>query len=82
MKEVLTTLISWYQKLISPDHSVLGSSRPDLHCRYYPTCSEYAKESIETHGALKGSFLSVARVSRCHPWGASGVDPVLKKVRN
>jgi putative membrane protein insertion efficiency factor len=45
-------------------------------CRYWPTCSEYAKEAVELHGAAKGGWLALRRVSRCHPLGGSGVDPV------
>ena len=46
------------------------------NCRFQPTCSEYAIEALETHGALRGTLLSVRRLSRCHPWGGSGYDPV------
>lgn len=45
-------------------------------CRYYPSCSAYALQAIEVHGALKGTWLTVRRVSRCHPWGGTGLDPV------
>ena len=45
-------------------------------CRHVPTCSEYAVRAIKIHGALKGSWLAVKRLSRCHPWGTSGYDPV------
>jgi hypothetical protein len=50
---------------------MLGSN-----CRFYPTCSHYAKEAIETHGALKGSWLAIRRIGRCNPWNEGGVDPV------
>jgi uncharacterized protein len=46
------------------------------HCRYLPTCSSYAKEALERHGALRGGALAVKRIFRCHPWGGSGYDPV------
>ncbi|MDD5606019.1 MAG: membrane protein insertion efficiency factor YidD [Patescibacteria group bacterium] len=82
MKSILLTLIGWYQKLISPDHSPWGQTHPELHCRYFPTCSEYAKQSIEAHGVVKGGFLSVARVCRCHPFAPRGVDPILDRERN
>jgi putative membrane protein insertion efficiency factor len=45
-------------------------------CRYLPTCSAYALEALEQHGALRGGWLTVRRLGRCHPWGGLGVDPV------
>ncbi|HTZ09613.1 MAG TPA: membrane protein insertion efficiency factor YidD, partial [Acidimicrobiales bacterium] len=45
-------------------------------CRYLPTCSDYAAEALERHGAGRGSWLAVRRLGRCHPWGGRGVDPV------
>ena len=60
--------IKFYQILISP---LLGP-----RCRYYPTCSNYAVQAIEKHGAFKGSWLAFKRIISCHPWGGSGHDPV------
>lgn len=68
MKHVLRTLIRFYQWFISP---LLGPN-----CRFHPTCSSYAMESIEQHGALGGSWLAAKRICRCHPWNAGGYDPV------
>jgi putative membrane protein insertion efficiency factor len=65
---LLRGLIRCYQLLISP---MLGPS-----CRYLPSCSDYAAEAIERHGALAGSWLAMRRLARCHPWGGSGYDPV------
>ncbi|MDF1871843.1 membrane protein insertion efficiency factor YidD [Vannielia sp.] len=45
-------------------------------CRFQPTCSAYAMEALEKHGAFKGSWLTLRRIARCHPWGGSGVDNV------
>lgn len=47
-----------------------------FNCRYQPTCSAYAMEALEKHGAIKGSLLAARRIGRCHPWGSSGYDPV------
>ncbi|MEE9129742.1 MAG: membrane protein insertion efficiency factor YidD [Phycisphaerales bacterium] len=57
-----------YQAALSP---LLGG-----HCRYHPTCSEYAVEALAGHGALRGSWLILRRVLRCHPLGGAGYDPV------
>ena len=61
-------LIRIYQSLISP---LLGPS-----CRFTPTCSQYAKEALKKHGLFKGPYLTLIRLSSCHPWGKSGHDPV------
>jgi len=53
----------------------LTAHRPSP-CRYIPTCSEYAREALETHGAARGSWLTVRRLARCHPLGGFGFDPV------
>jgi putative membrane protein insertion efficiency factor len=68
MRRALLGLIRAYQYLLSP---WIGGS-----CRYWPTCSEYAREAIETHGAVRGVLLAAARLARCHPYGRGGVDPV------
>jgi putative membrane protein insertion efficiency factor len=65
---LLRGLIRGYQLFISP---VLAPS-----CRYLPSCSDYAAEAIERHGALAGTWLALRRIARCHPWGGSGYDPV------
>jgi hypothetical protein len=64
---LLDRALALYQKV-----SGLGSPR----CRYLPTCSEYAREAVLTHGAGRGSWLALRRVGRCHPWGGHGYDPV------
>lgn len=67
IKEILLRMIESYQKV-----SALTPSR----CRFYPTCSEYAKEAITKYGVLKGGWLSLNRISRCHPLNIGGYDPV------
>ena len=64
----LRAAVRVYQLFVSP--LVLPS------CRYLPSCSEYAAEAVERHGALRGSVLALRRLARCHPWGGSGYDPV------
>ena len=71
MKELLLRLIRFYQRRISP-------LLPPM-CRYYPTCSHYALEAVETHGALKGGMMALWRVLRCNPFIPGGYDPVPQK---
>jgi len=52
-----------------------------FNCRYHPTCSAYALEALEKHGAFKGAWLAARRIGRCHPWGDMGVDEVPEKKR-
>ena len=68
VRAALLGLIRLYQLTLSP---WLGSP-----CRYEPTCSRYAAEAIERHGAVRGVWLAAKRLGRCHPWGGSGYDPV------
>ena len=70
MKTLLIALIKIYQKTLS---LFIGNS-----CRFYPTCSSYSIEAIETHGSLKGIKLTINRISRCHPLNEGGLDPVPK----
>ncbi len=65
---LLKGMVRLYQLVLSP---WLGSN-----CRYQPTCSAYAMEALERHGALRGSWLAARRIARCHPLGGSGYDPV------
>ncbi|HLG27232.1 MAG TPA: membrane protein insertion efficiency factor YidD [Paenisporosarcina sp.] len=62
------SFIKLYQKIISP------LTPPS--CRFYPTCSHYGVEAVEKHGALKGTYLAVKRILRCHPFNEGGYDPV------
>jgi putative membrane protein insertion efficiency factor len=68
MRHVFIFLIRLYQWTLSP---LLGSN-----CRFHPTCSAYGVEAFRKWGALRGLGLTLRRISRCHPWGASGYDPV------
>ncbi|TXK71879.1 membrane protein insertion efficiency factor YidD [Paenibacillus sp. N3.4] len=68
MKKALQVPIHFYRKIISP-------LKPPT-CRFYPTCSQYALEAIEVHGALRGSWLSAKRICKCHPFHPGGVDLV------
>ncbi len=68
MKTLLLLLLRGYKLGISP---FLGQN-----CRFYPSCSDYARDALVTHGALKGSLLAGRRLCKCHPWNAGGVDPV------
>ena len=65
---LLTSAIRFYQYAISP--------HTPPSCRFTPTCSQYGVEAIRKYGALKGGWLTLKRIARCHPWGGSGYDPV------
>lgn len=65
---LLRGLVRGYQLLVSP---IMAPS-----CRFEPTCSHYALESLARHGSLRGSWLALKRIARCHPWGGMGYDPV------
>jgi len=69
MQSFLMMLVRGYRLLLSP---WLGSS-----CRFEPTCSVYSLQALELHGAARGSYLTLRRLARCHPWCAGGHDPVL-----
>ncbi|WP_068809678.1 membrane protein insertion efficiency factor YidD [Thauera phenolivorans] len=68
MKTLLIGLLRFYRYAISP---MLGRN-----CRFHPTCSEYAIEAVQRHGALRGGWLAAKRVGRCHPFHPGGYDPV------
>lgn len=69
------SVIRFYQKYLSP-------LKPPT-CRFYPTCSEYALKAIEIHGAVKGAFLAIVRICKCHPFHPGGIDHVPeKKMKN
>lgn len=70
MKKILISIIQLYQKIPGNFHNM---------CRHTPTCSNYAIESIEEYGTIKGIYFSIKRILRCNPFGTSGYDPVKKK---
>lgn len=69
MKRILIAIVKLYRKYISPMKRVPT-------CRFTPTCSEYAMEALQQYGAMKGSYLAVRRILKCHPFHKGGYDPV------
>jgi len=68
VKLLLIAFLTAYRAVISPLYGQV--------CRYHPSCSAYALEAVTTHGSVRGSWLAVRRLGRCHPWAAGGYDPV------
>lgn len=68
MRQILILLIKGYRLILSP---FVGGQ-----CRFHPTCSHYTEEAIIRHGALRGTWLGLRRIGRCHPWHPGGIDPV------
>ena len=71
MKKILLKSIKLYQNKISPIMQYKG-----IHCKYYPSCSEYTKQAIEKYGAIKGMWLGIKRILRCNPISKGGYDPL------
>ena len=69
MKQIMIYCIRWYQRNLSP-------LKTYTHCKYIPTCSQYAIEAIEKYGAIKGGMLAFWRILRCNPFSKGGIDPV------
>ncbi|MCS7063897.1 MAG: membrane protein insertion efficiency factor YidD [Methylacidiphilales bacterium] len=72
-RNLLNNLFTLYRSLAHPIKTLLGFSNT---CRYLPTCSHYAEEALIQHGLIKGTYLTLRRLLRCHPWGGYGYDPV------
>lgn len=71
MKRILIKIINFYQKHIS-----CWLEQKNIRCKYYPTCSEYSKQSIEKYGVVKGILLSIKRILKCNPFSKGGYDPL------
>lgn len=71
---IVSALIWIYQKTISFDHGVMRRFAPQGRCKFYPSCSKYAADALLKHGIIKGTALTVARLTRCNPWSKGGVD--------
>ncbi len=71
MKKIIIFLLKIYKKTLSPIISDCG-----IHCKYYPTCSEYMIQAIEKYGIIKGIFLGVKRMLKCNPFSKGGYDPL------
>lgn len=72
MRWLLIAMVRLYQRLVSPLLNLVSGPR----CRFHPTCSAYAVQALEHHGAVRGSVLAARRVMRCHPLNEGGFDPV------
>lgn len=71
MKKIFINILNFYQKYISHSLTYMG-----VHCKYYPSCSEYTKQAIVKYGCLKGTFLGIKRILRCNPLSKGGYDPL------
>ena len=76
MLDVLGRLLAWPLLLLVQIYRYTLSPLLGANCRYAPSCSEYAIEALQKHGAFHGTALAARRIARCHPWGGSGYDPV------
>jgi uncharacterized protein len=74
MRALIRIFVRTYQLTLSPLLVAIGG--PGSGCRFHPTCSEYFLQAIELHGTVRGLFLGLKRIARCHPWGGCGEDPV------
>ncbi len=76
IKKAVLLLIRFYQKVLSPDQGWLSYFFSERFCRFHPTCSEYTYQAIDKYGLIKGGWLGLKRIIRCHPWNDGGYDPL------
>ncbi|MBI4591973.1 membrane protein insertion efficiency factor YidD [Candidatus Uhrbacteria bacterium] len=76
LRGIVMCILYTYQKTVSFDHGLLRFLYPNGFCRFYPSCSEYGRIAVWRHGIMCGGWLTLRRVSRCHPWSPGGMDPV------
>jgi putative membrane protein insertion efficiency factor len=74
VKHLVIAFLRAYRALISPLYGQV--------CRYHPSCSAYALEAVTEHGSVRGGWLALRRLARCHPWAAGGYDPVPRRTRD
>ncbi len=77
IKNFILFLIRFYQHSLSLDHGPLKFLRPHGQCKFYPTCSTYSYQAVDKYGILRGTWLSIKRIIRCHPWSKGGYDPLV-----
>ncbi|HAI74550.1 MAG TPA: membrane protein insertion efficiency factor YidD [Candidatus Moranbacteria bacterium] len=81
MKRIVLLLIKLYQRTLSLDQGPLSFILSERICRFHPLCSQYAYEAIERFGIIKGGWLGLKRIARCHPWNNGGYDPTPTKIQ-
>ncbi|HDH07660.1 MAG TPA: membrane protein insertion efficiency factor YidD [Candidatus Moranbacteria bacterium] len=79
MKKFILLLIKLYQKTLSLDHGILSFIYSERFCRFHPTCSQYTYEAINKFGVIRGAWIGLKRIARCHPFNDGGNDPIPDK---
>ena len=78
-RKAVAMFICMYQKILSPDHGFPSRFYPYGFCRFYPSCSEYSRQTVLSYGLVRGFGNAARRMLRCNPWNAGGIDPVPHK---